>query len=367
MNQTIETTGMQTNFPGRLGDPATTLLTDPRLDPRIAAAMTMAAALAPGVTSVGPDATYEQSLAYCLAFEQANAAFHPQLLAALPPAPTVHSSTTVIQGVDNNPINLYIHKPVDQQGPLPCVVHLHGGGMVLMTAEDPGFIGLRNDLAASGMVVIGVEFRNGGGRLGNHPFPAGLNDCASAVKWAYTNKDQLGISAIVVAGESGGGNLSLATTLKAQAENWLDQINGVYAMCPYISGTYAAPPAELVSQVENAGYMLEADMMGALVKVYDPNNDHADNPLAWPWRSAPATLAGLPPHFISVNELDPLRDEGLAYYRKLLAAGVSAVARTVHGTPHAGDVSLPGVVPDIYQETLRSINGFATALAATRA
>lgn len=51
--------------------------------------------------------------------------------------------------------------------------------------------------------------------------------------------------------------------------------------------------------------------------------------------SCASLLRGLPPRAISVNELDPLRDEGLVYYRALLAAGVNATARTVHGTCHA--------------------------------
>jgi acetyl esterase/lipase len=50
-------------------------------------------------------------------------------------------------------------------------------------------------------------------------------------------------------------------------------------------------------------------------------------------------LRGLPPHVLSVNELDPLRDEGLAYQRRLVANGVSAVGRTVSGTVHGGDMT----------------------------
>ena len=60
--------------------------------------------------------------------------------------------------------------------------------------------------------------------------------------------------------------------------------------------------------------------------------------------AAPATvdeLAGLPPHLISVNELDPLRDEGVAYYHKLNRAGVTATLRTVPGACHAADIMLP--------------------------
>jgi acetyl esterase len=348
---------MKEYLAGRLGDESRTLATDPRLDPRIAQALEMAA-LAPGVEEVASVSSYEDCLAFCTAFEDANAAAHPMLESMMPDFPAVESTTQVIQGIDGNEINLYIHRPKAAAGPLPSVVHIHGGGMVLMTAADPGFIRWRNDLANAGVITVGVEFRNGGGKLGNHPYPAGLNDCVSAVQWTHANRVQLGISTITISGESGGGNLSIATALKANREGWIDQIDGVYAMCPYISGTYVNPPGELVSQVENEGYMLGSNMMGALVKVYDPTDDHANDPLAWPLNATKSDLEGLPPFVVSVNELDPLRDEGLLFYRNLMAAGVSVVARTVHGTPHAGDVSFPDVVPDIYQESLGSVCRF---------
>jgi len=221
---------------------------------------------------------------------------------------------------------------------------------------------LRNSLAAMGMVVIGVEFRNGGGKLGAHPFPAGLNDCSSAVQWADEQRDALDISKIVVSGESGGGNLSLATTLKAKQDGTLARIDGVYGMCPYISGAYGAPSESLPSLAENDGYILDGAMMAAMVTAYTPNVEDRGNPLAWPLNAANDDLAGLPPHFIAVNELDPLRDEGLAYYRRLLDAGVPCVAKTIHGTPHAGDQMFGAVIPDVFADTLRSIYGFAQGL-----
>ena len=109
--------------------------------------------------------------------------------------------------------------------------------------RGPAIARWRDDLAATGMVVVGVEFRNGGGKHGPYPFPAGLNDCTSALQWVNDNKARLGISKVVVSGESGGGNLTLATTLKAKQDGRLDQIDGVYAQCPYISNAYADPPA----------------------------------------------------------------------------------------------------------------------------
>jgi acetyl esterase/lipase len=100
-------------------------------------------------------------------------------------------------------------------------------------------------------------------------------------------------------------------------------------------------------------------MMAPLARAYDPPGDNAANPLAWPYHATEADLAGLPPHVISVNELDPLRDEGLAYYRKLLAAGVEATSRTVNGTCHAGDCIFRGAMPEVFFATVRDISGFA--------
>ena len=348
-------------LPGRLGTPDMAFVDDPRADARIAAAMAMME-LAPGTETPDPNWDYEASLAYAASFEEAGELAHPIQLAAMPDFGDVESSTETIKGVDDNDITLYIDRPKDRAGPLPCMVHTHGGGMVVMKANDPMFIRWRKSVAQLGIVVVGVEFRNGGGALGNHPFPAGLNDCASGAQWAYANREALGISSIFISGESGGGNLAIATTLKAHREGWADQIDGVYACCPYICGAYDNPPANLVSLVENNTYMLDCAQMSVLVRVYDPTGEHADNPLAWPLQASVEELKGLPPHVISVNELDPLRDEGLEYYRKLSAAGVQVAARTVNGTPHAGDLSFADVAPEITAQTLASIAEFAGSL-----
>ena len=73
-------------------------------------------------------------------------------------------------------------------------------------------------------------------------------------------------------------------------------------------------------------------------------------------------LCGLPPNMISVNEMDLFRDEGLKYYRNLLAAGVKASSRTVNGTCHSADVIFPNAAPDIFAATLWDIYGFTLSL-----
>jgi acetyl esterase/lipase len=344
---------------GKLKDPQMEFYTDRRADRRLAQAMQLASTMQGDTPDPPADATLEELLEYCAQAEATFDQLAPIQEAAMPAYPEIESRTEMITGVDGNDIALYIHLPKTGTPPGPCVVHTHGGGMVLMAAADPLFRRWRNDVAQAGMRVVGVEFRNGGGKLGNHAFPAGLNDCASAVKWVHTHKEELGITHVVISGESGGGNLSIATTLKAKQEGWLDHIQGVYACCPYISGAYADPPPELGSLHENDGYQLARGQMAALVRVYDPNLENSANPLAWPYQATTDELVGLPPHVISVNELDPLRDEGLEFYRKLQASGVSATGRVVLGTNHAGDVGFADVAPDLYFETLNSLVAFA--------
>lgn len=336
---------------------------DPRADPRMLAAMApIGLSEPPPPSPVTIESSLEELLEYCSMAEAGFDMLFSSLAVDLPPVEGVARSVQVIRGIDGNDVTLFIHQPAKRDGSLPGIVHLHGGGMVLLEAAGDGYVRWRDELAATGLVVVGVEFRNGGGKHGPFPFPAGLNDCTSALQWVNDNKTELGVSKVVVSGESGGGNLTLATTLKANRDGRIGQIDGVYAQCPYISNAYASPVPELTSLFENDGYFLSCTDMGVLARIYDPELQNATNPLAWPLHAGDDDLRGLPPHVISVNQLDPLRDEGLAYYRKLLDAGVSAVSRTVNGTCHAGDCIFRAAIPDVYLATIRDIKGFADSL-----
>ena len=85
------------------------------------------------------------------------------------------------------------------------------------------------------------------------------------------------------------------------------------------------------------------------------------NPLAWPSFATEDDVRGLPPVMISVNECDPLRDEGIEFYRLLLRAGVPARCRQVMGTIHGTEV-LPFMCPEISRDTAASIAAFVTSL-----
>jgi acetyl esterase/lipase len=83
----------------------------------------------------------------------------------------------------------------------------------------------------------------------------------------------------------------------------------------------------------------------------------AENPLAWPSFATVDDVAGFPPTVINVNECDPLRDEGINFYRKLLEAGVAARCRQMMGTMHGTEIFIIAC-PDVSRDTARDIAAF---------
>ena len=260
---------------------------------------------------------------------------------------------------DGNAINIRFIRP-DAPGLLPCVYYIHGGGMQIMSCYDGNYRAWGRIIAAQGVAVAMVDFRNAlvpSSVPEVAPYPAGLNDCLSGVKWVAANAVELGIDAarIIVAGESGGGNLTLATGLRLKRDGDLGVIRGLYALCPYIAGRW--PLAENPSSTENNGILLDLhDNRGAMA--YGINEVADRNPLAWPGFAGEDDVRGLVPTMISVNECDPLRDEGINFYRLLLRTGVAARCRQVMGTIHGTEV-MPMMCPDISRDTAASIADFA--------
>lgn len=359
-----DTSAEPTTAPGRLGDPALTIGTDPRADPRMVAVL--AGLGIDGHSDGAPltsDASREELLGLVSAIEVGFEGLFAALAEGSPALGGVTSEIVTITGDAGNEIRLHIHRPAAAEGPLPCIYQIHGGGMVMLATAGPLYTRWRLELAAAGAVVVGVEYRNGGGELGAHPFPAGLDDCATGLRWVTSHLDELGATNVVVTGDSGGANLALALAIKAKREGWAGEISGVYAQCPYIHGAWADAPADLGSLRENDQYWLNRTLFPLLSEVYDPGAKNADEPTCWPYHATVADVEGLPPHVISCNELDPLRDEGLAYHRLLLRAGVSSVGRINSGLCHVGELMFRATMPDVYAAAVRDVTGFARSLA----
>jgi acetyl esterase len=242
---------------------------------------------------------------------------------------------------------------------VPCVYYIHGGGMTIMSCYSGNYRAWGKIIAANGVAVAMVDFRNAlvpSSAPEVAPFPAGLNDCVSGLKWVHANSAKLNIdpTRIVIAGESGGGNLTLATGLKLKRDGDVGLIKGLYALCPYIAGEWPQP--QYPSSTENNEILLDLhNNRGAMG--YGIEAFRARNPLAWPAFATAEDITGFPPTVISVNECDPLRDEGVSFYRLLMHNGVRARCRQVMGTIHGTEI-FPTCCPDISHNTANDITNF---------
>ena len=337
---------------------------DPRIDPRIKAVL----AAFPGVTQ--SDVANREVLLAEASTEEALAQ-RAMITAFFDSADTEEAASSkgldvtehaVTSQPDGNTINVRFIRPSAGEK-LPCVYYIHGGGMATSSAYDGHYRTWARVIANQGVAVTMVDFRNcltPSSCEEVAPFPAGLNDCVSGLRWVVEHADDLGIdpSRVVVAGESGGGNLTLATGLKLKEDGDIELVRGLYALCPYISGSW--PRDDLPSSTENNGILLDLhNNRGAMA--YGIEALEARDPLAWPLFASEDEVRGLPPVYISVNECDPLRDEGIAFYRLLLRAGVPARCREVIGTIHGTEV-LAFMCPDISRDTAASIADFARGL-----
>ncbi len=336
------------------------LADDPRIDPRIKTIMgMMPSAPQPDVASreaLLAEANSPEGLAARAQLEQFMDLVDNEDIA---PSTGLEISTREFTSEpDGNTVKIQLIRPESDE-PLPCVYYIHGGGMQVMSCFDGMYRAWGRIIAQQGVAVAMVDFRNclmPSSAPEVLPFPAGLNDCVSGVEWVSKNASELGVDAerIIVAGESGGGNLTLATGLKLKRDGKLGLIRGLYALCPYIAGQW--PQERLPSSVENEGILLHLhNNRGAMA--YGIEELERGNPLAWPLFATEEDVAGLPLTIISVNECDPLRDEGLEFYRLLLRAGVPTRCRQVMGTVHGTEI-FAVTCPDVSRETASSIAHF---------
>jgi acetyl esterase len=361
---------------GRLHDPDMSLGTDPRTNPKLVQALRpfQADQPSPDPPLRASSASLEEIHQFFLELDGMIAGLYAAVPQDLPEdsnssVELTYEELVECKASDGHTITLHVWRPKGSEvakKPLPALVYLHGGGMVMVNTVNKVHTQWNKSLALTGLVVIAVDYRNAWTAKGWNHFPIGLNDCAEAVKWIAAHKKELNIGKIVLQGESGGGNLLLATGLKAKREGWVDVIDGLYASVPYISGVYGWEDEralkELPSLVECAGYTLNRQTQALFVKAYDPEGKNAENPLAWPYWAKQEDLEGLPPTVVSVNELDPLRDEGMEFWRKAVRAGVKAVGKMNLGIPHAAEMIFRGAIPEDNRTAIGDIKRFVDSL-----
>ncbi|MEU9860098.1 alpha/beta hydrolase [Streptomyces sp. NPDC047971] len=209
------------------------------------------------------------------------------------------------------PLRVRVYRPEGDGLPRPTTVFLHGGGWVLCGLETHDRT-CRALCRASGGVVVSVDYR----LAPEAPFPAAVEDAYAALLWAAAHVDELGgePAALVVAGDSAGGNLAAASTLLAR-ERGGPAIARQVLIYPAtdLAGTHAS------YRTNGDGYYLTAAHMRWYRDHYLGPDGDPRHPLVSPLG---AELGGLPPAHVVTAGCDPLCDEGRAFAAALASAGV---------------------------------------------
>jgi acetyl esterase len=217
-----------------------------------------------------------------------------------------------------------LHRPC-ATGVLPVLVYFHGGGWVWLTVDTHDRL-VRELAATGGVATVSVDYT----LSPEAKFPQALAECVGVVRGLAARATEWGLDAsrIVLGGDSAGGNLAFATALALREDGLgVPGLSGLLALYPVI-----APDFESPSYREFAtGYGLTAARMRAFWNLYLRDTVDRANPLAVPAR---ATLAGLPPTFIQLAELDVLRSEGETFAARLRAAGVACDLQVYPGMLH---------------------------------
>ena len=230
-----------------------------------------------------------------------------------------------IAGVDGNRIGLRIYTPPGT-GPFALLVYFHGGGWVVGNLDSHDSV-CRELCGRANLVVVSVDYR----LAPEHRFPAAVDDCLAATRWAAEHAASLDADAsrLAVGGDSAGGNLAAAVALQLRDEG-APAIAAQLLVYPAVRMDGTVTP----SMIDNAvGFGLQRADMDWFCAHYLPSPQAGQD-----WRASPMlapSLSNLPPALVQTCEFDPLRDEGEEYARALRAAGVDVVATRYDGSIHA--------------------------------
>ncbi|MEW9674083.1 alpha/beta hydrolase [Ammoniphilus sp. 3BR4] len=224
---------------------------------------------------------------------------------------------------DDTQIKIRIYTP-EGQGPFPLFVYFHGGGWVLgnLDTSDPSCRMIANRV---GCLVISVDYR----LAPEHSFPIPTEDAYKALEWVKEHAASLNgdVTRIVVGGDSAGGNLAAVVSMMTRdrqgpsitAQVLIYPVTGL----DFNTGSY---------HEFKKGFGLDRDLMVWFGSQYVTTEEDKRHPYAAPLTAE--DLSQLPPTLVITAENDVLRDEGLAYVKRLESAGVPVEYSCEQGMVH---------------------------------
>ena len=195
--------------------------------------------------------------------------------------------------------NAVVYEPVGATDGL--IFYVHGGGWAYMNlATHDRFMRVLCNMA--GKTVVGVHYR----LAPEAPFPAGLTDVVSAYRSIISSRRDLGLpdGPVVIAGDSAGGNLAMATMLH-EIDAGRELPAGALLLYGVLGADFGTPSYRAYGD----DYILTEAIMRQLWDWYAPDEETRRNAHANPIMASDEQLRALPPLFLLVAELDPLASD----------------------------------------------------------
>jgi acetyl esterase/lipase len=259
-------------------------------------------------------------------------------------------SERIISG-PNGDIRLFIYEPATP-APRPALLWIHGGGYFLGSARDDMFCIPFADHARC--TVVSVDYR----LAPEHPFPAGPEDCYSALQWIASHSDELGIDPkrIAIGGASAGGGMAAGVALMNRDRGGVPVVLQLL-LYPMIDDSHDTPSGHAITSLSVWNRKVSLYAWG----LYLGNLNGKDvSPYA---AAARATdVSGLPPTYLCVGTLDLFRDEIITYAQRLMAANIPTELVVYPRVTHAAE----GLAPDAevsYRMRANYIDALKRALA----
>lgn len=199
---------------------------------------------------------------------------------------------------------------------LPLVLHFHGGAFA--SGDLDSGAQLAQLMASAGAVVASFDYP----LAPDHRFPEAVEAGHAALEWLWKQRTALAgkDAPVFVAGEEAGGNLAAAVAMVAR-DRLHPPLAGQVLVAPMLDPCTATP--SLRERLGEDTHCRWAE--GWQLYLRGPMD--AEHPYAVPGRAK--RLAGLPPALVLTGDDDPMRDEALAYARRLREAGVAAACHVL--------------------------------------
>lgn len=198
---------------------------------------------------------------------------------------------------------------------LPVIINFHPGGFVAPLQPWMEYEALRLSKKFDA-VVFDVDYRV----APENKFPRASNDAYAAYTWVVEHAKEYGgdPTKVILRGTDAGATLAALTAHRAKADGTNKSIKGMILICPFTDNPLISYYDSFESNA--AGYGLTKELAQFYFQLYlDKNHWFANNAQVWPIHEK--DFSGMPPTLIITTEFDVLRDEGIAYGKKLEQAG----------------------------------------------